>query len=480
MNQNKVLFIGLVWPEPTSSAAGKRILQLVEFFLNRGDEVVFSSAAAKNESSFDLSDFSFRYCTVQNDKCHSERSVSEAEGSHDDFSDSSIPRNEKKSDSPYLAMTKEVPIQLNDSSFNEFVKELNPGIVVYDRFVSEEQFGWRISEECPEALQILDTEDLHLLRSAREKAFRKNEQINLYNEIAVREIASILRCDLSLVISEFEMNLLQNEFNISPELIHYLPFMENVCYSEKRRISENKSIEISPLHCVPVEMTQEVQFKAFEERKDFVFIGNFLHEPNWQTVLHLKNNIWPKIKSKLPATKLNIYGAYPSQKVWDLHNEKEGVLVHGKAGDALGVMENARILLAPIPFGAGQKGKFIDAMHAGTPIATTTVGAESMFEKIIPGIAEDNENEFVRKTVELYENKDTWAEMQKTGFQILKEKFDKNLFEENLNFKIKNLQSELIQHRNRNFIGQILKHNSANAIKYMSLWIEEKNKKPNP
>src|SRR5690606_16075143 len=186
MIQNKVLFIGLVWPEPTSSAAGKRILQLVEFFLDRGDEVVFGSAAAKSQASFCFDD----------------------------------------AQQLFFNSVKEIPIQLNDSSFNEFLKELNPDIVVYDRFVSEEQFGWRVVQDCPDALQVLDTEDLHFLRSAREKSYKKKEEIDLYNEMTIREIASILRCDLSLIISKFEMDLLQNEFNISPSLLHYLPFLE--------------------------------------------------------------------------------------------------------------------------------------------------------------------------------------------------------------------------------------------------------------
>ena len=413
MKQNKTLFIGLVWPEPTSSAAGKRILQLVEFFQNRGDEVVFSSAASKTEWSFDFA--------------------------------STPLSNQNK--------VQEFPIQLNHSSFNEFVRELKPDIVVYDRFVSEEQFGWRVSQECPNTLQILDTEDLHFLRSARETAYKKKEAINLYNEIAQREIASILRCDLSLMISEFEMDLLQNEFNIAPSLLHYLPFLEN------------------PNQWFRLRSTTD-----FEDRDDFIFIGNFLHEPNWQTVLHLKKNIWPKIRKKLPGTKLNIYGAYPPQKAMDLYNEKEGFLVHGKTGDALKVISKARILLAPIPFGAGQKGKFIDAMQTGTPIATTSAGREGMFDESIPGIVEDDKIRFIERTIELYQNKETWQKEQATGLKILSEKFDKNLFEEKLNQKITGLQSNLNEHRNRNFIGQILKKNSVSALKYMSLWIEEKNK----
>lgn len=456
MNQRKVLFIGLVWPEPTSSAAGKRILQLVKFFQENDFEVIFCSAASKSEASFDFSSL-----------CHSEHLILR-ELMLEESIDSSIRRNDN--------VIKEFPIELNNASFNEFIQKINPDFVVYDRFVSEEQFGWRVSQECPNAIQILDTEDLHFLRSAREKAYKKKNEINLYNEITIREIASILRCDLSLIISEFEMNLLQNEFNISSELIHYLPFLENVCHSEERGISSLEN-EISPLHCVSVEMTKKFKLKSFQERKDFVFIGNFIHEPNWQTVLHLKKNIWPKIKAKLPEAKLNIYGAYPTQKVWDLHNEKEGFLVHGKAENALEVAGNARILLAPIPFGAGQKGKFIDAMQAGTPIATNSIGAESMFDNLISGISEDNENEFVDKTIELYKNENIWLNAQEIGFKILNEKFNKDDFEGKFHERILDLELNLNEFRKRNFIGKILKHNSANALKYMSLWIEEKNSK---
>lgn len=406
MNQRKVLFIGLVWPEPTSSAAGKRILQLVELFQNQGFEVIFSSAASRSDSSFDLSQWN----------------------------------------------VEEIKIELNHDSFNEFVRKINPDFVVYDRYVSEEQFGWRVVQECPRAIQILDTEDLHFLRSAREKAYKKKEEIQLYNDIAQREIASILRCDLSLIISEFELNLLKNEFRILQELLHYLPFLEN-----------------------PEELNNQ-KLKSFDERKDFVFIGNFLHEPNWQTVLHLKKVIWPKIKSNIPEARLNIYGAYATQKVHDLNNSKDGFIVHGKAENAQNVISEARILLAPILFGAGQKGKFIDALHTGTPIATNSMGAESMFEKLTPGIVEDNESEFVTKVIELYRNKDVWNDAQQNCHQILKERFNKNFFKQIFIEKLMSLESDLSELRKRNFIGQILKQNLVNSIKYMSLWIETKNK----
>ena len=82
-----------------------------------------------------------------------------------------------------------------------------------------------------------------------------------------------------------------------------------------------------------------------------------MHEPNWQSVLHLKNIIWPLIKKQLPKAEVHIYGAYPSQKVLQLNNKKDAFLVKGRAENVASVMEKAKVCLAPLLFGAGLKGK---------------------------------------------------------------------------------------------------------------------------
>ncbi|RZJ79686.1 MAG: glycosyltransferase [Flavobacterium sp.] len=409
MTKKQVLIIGLVWPEPTSSAAGTRMVQLIELFLKNNYEINFACAAAKSEFSFDLNNIGVN----------------------------------------------EQAIKLNDQSFNEFVKNLNPAIVIFDRFISEEQFGWRVQQECPEALTILDTEDLHFLRKARQNAIKKGSILkdeDLFTDDAKREIASILRCDLSLIISEQEINILQNQFKIAPSLLYYLPFLEE-------------------------EITQTNDWLSFEQRADFVFIGNFLHEPNWQTVLHLKNIIWPLLSKKLPQAKLYIYGAYPSQKVLQLHQPKENFYVIGRAENAKETIAKHRVLLAPILFGAGVKGKFIDAMHVGTPSITTKIGAEAMKGNLDwNGVIEDDEDLLISKAVELYENKNLWLQAQQNGIKIINERYIKNKFSQAFIQQMELLTKNLKTHRQQNFLGQILHYHTNQSTKYMSLWIEEKNK----
>lgn len=407
-----LLIIGFVWPEPNSSAAGGRMMQLISLFQQQGFSIVFSSPAQDSDFMIDLAQYSVL----------------------------------KRS------------INLNCSSFDVFIKELNPTIVLFDRFMMEEQFGWRVAENCPAAMRILDTEDLHCLRLARQNAFKEKREFQisdlLVEEVAKREVASILRCDLSLMISEFEMELLQNIFKIDSRLLYYLPLLLHT--------DQISDLEKSP---------------SFEDRKDFLFIGNFLHVPNFNAVQYLKETIWPLLKKQFPEAILNIYGAYPSQKVLQLNNVKEGFLIKGRADDAMQVVKNSRVVLAPLRFGAGIKGKLLEAMQCGTPSVTTSIGAESMHANLSwNGFIEDNPVVFAEKAIVLYQDEKLWLQAQKNGIKIMEHRYLKPLFEGDFKERIGELLLNLEQHRLNNFMGELLQHHTLRSTKYMSKWIEEKNR----
>jgi glycosyltransferase involved in cell wall biosynthesis len=407
----KILIIGFVWPEPNSSAAGGRMLQLIEAFLSEGAKITFASTASDSDFMFDVQQ---------------------------------------------LGIDK-VSIELNNSNFDTFVCDLNPDIVLFDRFMVEEQFGWRVAKECPNALRILDTEDLHCLRSARQIALKEEREFNttdLFSDTSKREVASILRCDLTLIISTYEMQILTEIFKVDSTLLLYLPFFLNPISNE----------EISTK-------------KTFEERNDFAFIGNFLHEPNWDAVKFLKEAIWPLIKKELPDSKINIYGAYPSQKVTQLHNEKEGFIIKGRAKSASEVIENAKVTIVPLRFGAGIKGKLVEAMQCGTPSVTTSIGAESMHGNLAwSGFIANEPTEIAKKAIELYTSKSTWLEAQIKGIAILNSIYSKKENSTLFISKVKEIQQNLEQHRINNFTGAMLMHHTLASTKYMSKWIEEKNK----
>lgn len=407
----KLLIIGFVWPEPKSSAAGSRMLQLIQVFIEANYDITFASACGKTNNAFDLSELGI----VSKD------------------------------------------IQLNDSSFDAFVSELNPDVVLFDRFMSEEQFGWRVAEQCPKALRLLDTEDLHGLRKGRHQALKDGQPFEdryLFNDFAKREIASIYRCDLTLMISEVEIQILKERFKVPENILCYVPFM---------------------LPSVNEDMQQKLP--NFEARQHFVTIGNFMHPPNYDAVLFLKQKIWPLLRQQLPKAELHIYGAYVSQKAQQLHNEREGFFIKGFAEDVNEVMQNARVCLSYLRFGAGLKGKLVDAMQNGTPCAMSSIAAEGMFGDLEPnGIVEEEIEYFVAKIVALYNDETLWNTKQQNGFNVLEERFADNPHKEALQHTIQALFQNIETHRLQNFTGSMLLHHTMQSTKFMSRWIEEKNK----
>ena len=406
----KVLAIGYVWPEPNSSAAGSHMMSLLRLFKRQGWSVEFATPAQETEHMIDLSE---------------EGITSQS-------------------------------IQLNCDSFDQYIEELQPDVVMFDRFMMEEQFGWRVEKVCPNAFKLLDTEDLQFLRNARHEAIKKETELtkaHLYSDLAKREIAAILRCDLSLIISSHEMELLHSEFNIDPKLLHHLPFMVD-------------------LNTLP-EST-----KSYEERKHFMTIGNFRHAPNWDAVLQLQK-IWPKIRKQLPDAELHIYGSYPPPKATALHNPKTGFHIKGWAKDAQEVMEQARVCVAPLRFGAGIKGKLLDAMKLQTPNVTSEIGSEGMLpqgELQWPGAVADDIDEFVEAAVALYKDEEEWLKAQSQCHSILEAHYEQNKLGDILIERLIALESDLESHRLDNFFGSMLKHHSMASTKYMSQWIAEKNK----
>ena len=129
----KVLIIAALWPEPTSSAAGRRMVDLLTLFHAQGWALTYACTASMSEHCYPLSSLEI----------------------------------------------KQQNIVVNDSSFDSFISELSPDIVLYDRFMVEEQFSWRVDKYCPQALTLLETSDLHCLRHARQMAVKNNQPFQI-------------------------------------------------------------------------------------------------------------------------------------------------------------------------------------------------------------------------------------------------------------------------------------------------------------
>lgn len=407
----KLLIIGHQWPEPDSSAAGTRMMQLLTVFAEIYDELIFACATGISDQVAKLNALKIRTESIE----------------------------------------------LNNASFDQFLQKEQPVAVLFDRFMTEEQFGWRVAKECPNALRILDTEDLHCLRKTREEAVKKNRAFStedLNSEIAKRELASIWRSDLTLMISKVEMDLLVSHFKVDPKLLCYTPFLFDPISEDRRK-----------------------SWKGFHDRAGFVTIGNFLHPPNSDAVRYLKTAIWPIVHKEVPNAEMHVYGAYPAQKDLQLNTPKDGFYIHGRADNALEVISKARVLLAPLRFGAGVKGKLLDAMLTGTPSVTTSIGAEGISEpENWPGFVADEPEDFANAAIQLIRDEDSWVKAQSQITKLSIDHFKSSVFKSHLINKINEHSSNLNDHRNQNFIGSMLQFHTLRSTEFMSRWIEAKNR----
>jgi glycosyltransferase involved in cell wall biosynthesis len=117
-------------------------------------------------------------------------------------------------------------------------------------------------------------------------------------------------------------------------------------------------------------------------------------------------------------------------------------------------------------------------MQCGTPSVTSSIGAEAMAGDLEwNGFIIDDSNEFVASVIALYSDVSLWEKSQKKGYNILEKRYQKASFESEFINRVYSLKENLKQHRNANFMGSILQFHLNSSTKYMSKWIEEKNKK---
>lgn len=407
----KILIIGKVWPEPDSSAAGRRMKQLIELFSQKG-ELHFACANTFTGNEMDLN----------------------------------------------AVGVKIYVIELNNDTVNDFFKELNPDIVVFDRFLTEEQYGWRLIEHCPDAVRILNTEDLHFLRKTRQQYVKQNNQfttdtsvLDFKNDETMRELASIYRSDWTIMISPFEMDLLQNEIQIPADLLTYLPI-----FTEAKSSTE-----------IP-----------FSDRKNFLFIGNMLHEPNVDAVRMLIENCWPIIHQECKEAELIIAGGYPPQSILQLNNPKKKIRVVGHSKELDELYKTVRVSLIPLRFGAGIKGKIMETLEYGVPFMSTSIGTEGFFfDEKWNDLTADNWNEFSQKAVSLYSDITQWNYYQDLGRKHLTNRFSKSGFESRFLDELDELIATIENKRKKRYYSQLLQHHTLMSTRYLSKWIMEKNNK---
>jgi glycosyltransferase involved in cell wall biosynthesis len=161
----------------------------------------------------------------------------------------------------------------------------------------------------------------------------------------------------------------------------------------------------------------------FDKRGDLLFVAGFQHSPNVDAMLWFCKYTLPLIVQQLPDLQLHIVGSHPPQEVLDLAGKH--VIIKGQVSDdALDVLyESCRLAVIPLRYGAGVKGKLVEAMQKGLPVVSTSVGTEGL-PRIADYITPTDEPEaFAQKVIELYGDPEQLASVSKRNRQYIAEHF---------------------------------------------------------
>ena len=184
--------------------------------------------------------------------------------------------------------------------------------------------------------------------------------------------------------------------------------------------------EIPDLHVEVLPNIHEVLKKArsFHERRDIMFIGSFLHQPNEDAVLFFVKEVFPLIKKKIPDMRFFVVGSDPLESIVRL--DSEAITVTGYVKDVEPYFENCRVFVAPLRYGAGMKGKIGQSMAYGLPVVTTTIGAEGIgLKNEINALISDEPEEFADSVIRLYSDEELWNGISLNAVEHIESNYSK-------------------------------------------------------
>lgn len=244
-----------------------------------------------------------------------------------------------------------------------------------------------IRRYAPQAKLIYHSSDLHHLRAERERRLRETAALSHTNgkhpiDERSGELDIIRNADLSIVHSTFEQKL----------LAELLPDSKVVCF--------------------PWIFEPRGKGPPFASRSGVMFLGGYGHPPNVDAVEYYVRDIHPLLKQKLPTgVTFTAAGSSPPASLKAM--QSDDILVPGFVPDIEPVLNSARIMVVPLRYGAGIKGKIVTAMAYGLPIVTTSVGAEGM--ELVDGehvLIADTPEAFAEQVARLYGDEALWHRLQ--------------------------------------------------------------------
>ena len=268
-----------------------------------------------------------------------------------------------------------------------------------------------VRELAPSALAIYDTVDLHWMRETRRAALDavgragQNGAISAQGAKATAlrelELAMVRASDVTVTVTEEERG-------------HVLA-----------EVPDARVTIVPTIH----EIASDVQ--PCDGRSGVLFVGGFEHPPNVDAATYLVREVMPLVWAVRADVKVTIVGSHAPREVEALATSR--VDVRGWVAELEPLLDAARVLVAPVRFGAGMKGKVTQGLAAGLPIVTTPVGAEGLDasdgEQMLIG---DTAEALAERILRVIEDDALWRSLSEQGQELITAKCSREVLDERL------------------------------------------------
>ena len=298
------------------------------------------------------------------------------------------------------------------SSIKDYLKEHAKGfdVVQMARPYVAIQYLDLLRRVAPEARFIYNTVDLHYLRERRQAELEGNPLIaHRAERTRTDELRLITESDAAIVVSPVEKDFLEQE-------------------------APGANVQV-----VQLVLDEEPEGKPFEERRDILFIGGYQHTPNVDAVLYFVRDILPGLRQQIPDLRFFALGSNPPAELRALASDH--IKVPGFEKDISPYFHACRLMVVPLRYGAGIKGKIGTSFSYGLPVVATGMAAEGMELKYGQDIlVADDPMDFIAMTLRLYSDKTLWQQLSRAGRQVLRERYSRDVIRTRLEEVIRSAQ----------------------------------------